>query len=252
MLRRTFLVSAAIVAARPTLAAGGDLVLVAGATGRTGRPLVNILKTKGYRVRALVRVATPATELGADDVAVGDVTRPETLPTAMAGVEFVISALGRGRGESGDVDHAGVVNLVDAAKAAGVKQFVLMSSIGAEITSATDPSVRRPETMLAKGRGEAHLRRSGLAYTIVRPGGLADCAHGQSGLSLGLISAVQYRAGGSPPVCRADVALVMAEALGNRDAMGKTLSVAGDPSSPATAWRGNWTRQAKDEGRSQD
>lgn len=236
--RRTLLASFAALASNTTAAhAAGEWVLVAGATGRTGRPMIGILKAKGYKVRAMVRDAATAVDLGADEMVFADATKPETLPAAMKGITYVASAMGRGRGNSGDVDDAGVVNLTNAAKAAGVKQLVLMSSIGAEITSATDTSVRRPETMLAKGRGEAYLRTSGLAYTIVRPGGLEDCEHGKSGLKVAMMSAVEFQASGRPVICRADVALVMVEAFGNKDALGKTFTLVGDKTAPADAWR---------------
>ncbi|MBM3515796.1 MAG: SDR family oxidoreductase [Alphaproteobacteria bacterium] len=246
MRRRTLLAGMAVLGVGGGKAhAAGAWVLVAGATGRTGRPMIGILKSKGFKVRAMVR-ESPADDLGADETVVADATKPETLAAAMKGITYVVSALGRGRGNSGDVDDAGIVNLTNAAKAAGAKQLVLMSSIGAEITSPTDTSVRRPEIMLAKGRGEAYLRRSGLPYTIVRPGGLEDCDHGKSGLKIGMMTVVEFQAGGRPVICRADVALVMVEALGNKDAIGKTFTLVGDTSAPVDAWRATLAAMKRD------
>ena len=63
------------------------------------------------------------------------------------------------------------MNVVEASKAAGVKQMVLVSSIG------TDEPIANPANifwgiLFWKKRAEEHLQRSGLPYTIVRPGGL--------------------------------------------------------------------------------
>lgn len=65
----------------------------------------------------------------------------------------------------------GTVNVVEASKAAGVQQMILVSSIG------TDEPIANPANLFWgilfwKKRAEEHLQRSGVPYTIVRPGGL--------------------------------------------------------------------------------
>ena len=231
------------------LAAETGKVLVAGATGQTGRPLVKILKQQGFAVRAMVRGETSGAELGADEAVKADLTDRATLPAAVRGVDYIITTVGSGRSSlPEDVDYRGIAALTDAAKAAGVKQIVIMSSIGAEITSPDDPSVRRGAVMIAKGKGEAHVRQSGLAYTIVRPGALDNCESGKTALKLGLVSAAAYFAAKLPRICRADVAAVMAAALGNPDALGKTFTVHGDPdtSAPVEAWRATFKSLKRD------
>ena len=74
--------------------AAGETVLVAGATGKSGVPLVKILQAQGYKVRALVRDKAKGAELGASvELAEGDVTKPETLAPAMKGVSAVMVPL---------------------------------------------------------------------------------------------------------------------------------------------------------------
>jgi uncharacterized protein YbjT (DUF2867 family) len=216
-------------------------VLVAGATGKTGVPLVKILQAEGYTVRALVRDKAKAGDLGAAvEVVEGDVTRPETLPAAMAGARYVISTIGAGSPNPPNnpeaVDYRGVVNLADAAKAAKVRHFVLMSSIGAGDENPALPLNKMFGMVLAwKGRGEAYLRDSGVPYTIVRPGGLVDCEAGKEELKLGAIGS-----GISGRICRADVAAVMMNALDNPAAAGKTIDLVADARAAANDWKSSW------------
>ena len=83
----------------PTAEPNGDLVLVAGATGRTGSHVVSELLANGYRVRAFVRDAESAREKLGDEIeyAVGDVRQRETIDAALYGATAVISAIGAGR-----------------------------------------------------------------------------------------------------------------------------------------------------------
>jgi uncharacterized protein YbjT (DUF2867 family) len=86
-----------------------------------------------------------------------------------------------------------------------------------------------------KAKGEAHLRTSGLAYTIVRPGGLTDDPAGQTGLEL------QQGEEGSGRIARADVAAVMITALDNPAAVGKTFEAVSNKSAPVNAWRNSFS-----------
>ena len=232
--------------AGPALAAG-DVVLVAGATGKSGAPLVRILQSQGYKVRALVRdKAKGAALAGEVELVEGDVTRPETLAPAMKGAAYVISAIGAVSAappnNPENVDYQGVVNMVDAAKAAKVRHFVLMSSVGAgDANPATPLNKIFGMVLLWKGKGEAYVRQSGLPYTIVRPGGLKNCEPGQVGLRL---------APGDDTtrgmICRADVGLVMADALKRPEAAGKTVALVSDDKAPVDAWKASWATLPKD------
>jgi NADH dehydrogenase len=95
----------------------------------------------------------------------GDVRVAASLTDALAGVETVISAV-TGFGPDGDgprkVDLEGNANLIDAATAAGVKHFILISIHGADANHAM-------ELYRAKFMAEERLRASGLEWTIIRP-----------------------------------------------------------------------------------
>ncbi|MFM9443867.1 NmrA family NAD(P)-binding protein [Streptomyces acidiscabies] len=113
-------------------------VLVTGATGRQGGATARALLARGTPVRALVRDpdtprARAVEELGAD-LFVGDLTEPATLDAAVDGVRAVFSVQMPAHTEHG-FDFAGEVrqadNLMTAARAAGVEQFVQSSTSGA-------------------------------------------------------------------------------------------------------------------------
>ena len=226
---------AALAIASPALAK--ETVLVAGATGGTGRAVVKALLQDGYTVRAMVRDAGKASDLGAGvQIVVADVTKPETLPAAVKGADFVLSALGAvpaAKDSPEAIDYKGIAALTDAAKAAGVKHFIHMTSLGAGKDDPKEALNRIFQMVLVwKGKGEEHIRKSGMAWTVVRPGGLTDCEPGKIGLKLGHLD-------GTAPgrVCRADAGLVMVAAMGNKDYMGKTISVIEDKSEPVDGWR---------------
>ncbi|MBM4197514.1 MAG: SDR family oxidoreductase [Gammaproteobacteria bacterium] len=222
-------------------------VLVAGASGKTGVPLVKSLQAEGYKVRAMVRDKAKAGEFAPGvEIVEADVTKPETLTAAVAGARYVISAIGASAAKPPNnpeaVDYRGVANLADAAKAAGVKHLVLMSSIGAGDDNPSTPLNRMFGMVLSwKGKGESHLRSSGVPYTIVRPGGLVDCDGGKEALRVGAGDSNL-----SGRVCRADVALVMMDALRNPEAAGKTVALVGDSKAPANDWRADWKAVARD------
>ncbi|HSG65091.1 MAG TPA: NAD(P)H-binding protein, partial [Gammaproteobacteria bacterium] len=115
----------------------GALVLVAGATGRTGTHVVAQLLESGYRVRALARDAERATQAlpAGVELIEGDVREPQSLAGAVREARYVISAVGsnsrRDPANSPEaVDYRGIEALVDASLTAGVEQFVLVSAIG--------------------------------------------------------------------------------------------------------------------------
>jgi NADH dehydrogenase len=95
-----------------------------------------------------------------------DVTRPETLAGALAGARAVIHtvaiAIEKGGRTYESINYQGTVNVVAAAKAAGVPRFINMSQLGAASSL--------PYRFLAsKGRAQEHVAASGLAWTAFRP-----------------------------------------------------------------------------------
>jgi uncharacterized protein YbjT (DUF2867 family) len=238
MTSRTALASIALAAAlwaAPATAA--TLVLIAGASGRTGQLIARELVDRGFAVRGLTRDPAVAPEIAGVTWAAGDVTRPETLPPAFANVAIAVSAIG-GREPAGadsfeHVDWDGNRALIDAAKTAGVRQMVLVTSGSAGEGSWADPRLARfGASRVWKAKAEAHLRASGLPYTIVAPGGLRDTPGGQQGVRLA--ARADYEVG---PVARGDVAALVAACVANDACLKKTITIVNDPASPPGAWR---------------
>ncbi len=152
--------------------------LIAGATGRTGRLIVQKLLDRDDKPRVLVRNHSLAENLFGNlvDIYQGDVRHPESLLPAMESVDTVISAIGTrtpvGKNCPKRVDFEGVANLVQAARVSGVKRFVLISSIS--VTQPDHPLNCFGKVLDWKFKGENALRKSGLNYAIIRPGGLID------------------------------------------------------------------------------
>lgn len=148
-------------------------VLVVGASGRTGRCVVQGLLARGTEVRAMVRRQTAAgvlEALGAQSV-VADLSYDVTY--ALGGCEAVVCAAGAGAaGDPEAVDYRGTVRLIEAAVARGARRFILISSLGTGYPERL-PEALRP-FLTAKRKAEAALEASGLDYTVVKPGGLTD------------------------------------------------------------------------------
>ncbi len=206
-------------------------VLVAGASGRTGREVVKLLLGTDYVVRALTsnpEKKSTLSDIGADEVVIGDLLSPSDCRRVVEGVDAIVCTVGSTPGTAfrADelVDGTGVINLVDAATDEGVERFVLESSIG--VGTSRDGMPRPLRFLLntagvidAKENGEAHLRQSGLAYTIVRPGGLTD----DPATGRVLVGEGGKTVGGSIP--RADVARVMVAALATPESENRTFEV---------------------------
>jgi uncharacterized protein YbjT (DUF2867 family) len=227
-----------------------EIVLVAGATGRTGRLVIEQLQADPrFEARAMARdPARAAREVGSSHRWIaGDVTRPDTLAAAMRGASYVICAIGATQrsGPNGPefVDYGGVRNLADAARAAGVRQFVLISSIGAGGEGGFTRWILNligGDVLVWKAKGEAYLRSSGVAYTIVRPGGLRDGPGGREGL--------RFMQGDTETgdITRADTAAVAIAALANADATNKTFEVVADEAAKPGAWRQGFAALKRD------
>lgn len=115
-----------------------DLILVTGATGLVGSHLVETLRRRGLRVRALVRDPAAATVVaaGGADLAVGDLSRPESLVAAVNGVTIIVHCAAK-VGDWGPIEDyrqinvRGLEQLLLAAEQQGtLRRFVHISSLG--------------------------------------------------------------------------------------------------------------------------
>ena len=146
------------------------MILVVGATGLLGGEICQLLSRRGNAVRALVRRTSHPDRLarlkslGAEQVC-GDLKDRPSLDGACRGATAVISTasstMTRQEGDSIEsVDRLGQLSLVDAARAAGVKHFILVSF----------PSIDTPFPLQAAKRAvEDRVRESGMTYTILQP-----------------------------------------------------------------------------------
>ena len=217
-------------------AADRGLVLVAGATGRTGRLVVSNLLEQGYPVRALVRDMDRGHEILGEGVeyAEGDVRDIDSLRAAMQGASSLIITIGSSRKDGSDngpefVDYGGVKNLAQAAADISVQQVVLMSSAG--VTHEDHVLNQMFDNLLIwKSRGEDALRGSGVDYTIVRPGGLMETPGDET--------AVVFEQGDrrTGMISREDVALVCVAALQVPAARNKTFEVFGSEEQAPNDW----------------
>jgi nucleoside-diphosphate-sugar epimerase len=162
-------------------------VLVTGATGFCGRPLVTALAEAGDEVRAAVR-GTPAPPFApAVEIVQADLAAPVAWAPLLAGIDAVIHLAGiaHARARIPDarydarydaINHQATAALAQAAHAAGVRHFVFVSSVRAQSGSAADHELTErdpPRPTDAYGRSklaaEAAVAAAGVPYTILRP-----------------------------------------------------------------------------------
>jgi uncharacterized protein YbjT (DUF2867 family) len=156
------------------------MILVVGATGVLGGMITQRLLGEGKELRILLRHNSPAEEMATQGMATspqslidagaqpiyGDLKDRASLYAACEGIETVIttanSAMRGGEDNVDTVDRQGNRNLIEAARAAGVKQLVFTSFLGADPTSPVP-------LFQAKAETEAALAKSGLPYTVLAP-----------------------------------------------------------------------------------
>lgn len=150
--------------------------LVAGATGETGRRIVQQLVKRGIAVKALVRnVEAARAQLPTEaELVVGDVLDRSSLEAEIADCTVLLCATGARPSfdPTGpyQVDYEGTKNLVEVAKANSVEHFVLVSSLC--VSKFFHPLNLFWLVLWWKQQAENYVANSGLTYTIVRPGGL--------------------------------------------------------------------------------
>jgi uncharacterized protein YbjT (DUF2867 family) len=151
---------------------------VAGATGETGRRIVQELVAQGIPVRAMVRnVELAKAVLPAEaEIVTGDVLQPSSLAAAIGDATVIFCATGAkpSLDPTGpyQVDFEGTKNLVNVAKSKNIEQFILVSSLCT--SKLLHPLNLFWGILVWKKWAEEYIQRSGLAYTIVRPGGLMN------------------------------------------------------------------------------
>lgn len=193
-------------------------VLVGGATGYLGRHLAGELKSRGHTVRGLARGADrlSAMQDRIDEIVVADATDRTSLRGCCDGVDVVLSAIGimgRSRNNPGEVDLGANLNLLEEARAGGVRKFIYTSVL-------QRPGMEKLKIVRAKRAFEQELQRSGIPFAVLRPNGFF------SDMDQFLAMAVKGRAfvfGGGRfeinPIDGADVARVAADAIDGEETL---------------------------------
>lgn len=234
-------------------------VFVTGAGGRTGKLVLQKLRERPEfaEVKGLVRRQEQQAELG-EGVVIGDVLSPESWQQALAGCTHLViltSAAPKMQPtrnpddppvfffepgqEPEQVDWVGQRSQIDLAARHGVKQVVLVSSMG--VTKPDHPLNRigNGKILMWKRMAEEYLVNSGLAYTIIHPGGLIDQPGGQRELLVGKHDRFMDDASGPRTIPRADVAEIVVQALLQDEALNKSFDVVARPEGegqPTTRW----------------
>jgi uncharacterized protein YbjT (DUF2867 family) len=197
------------------------VVVVAGGHGKIALRLLRLLAERGDRARGLIRNAAHAPDLesaGAEPV-LCDLEREDDVAPFVAGADALVFAAGAGPGSGAErkrtMDLGGALKLIDAAKANGIDRYVMVSAMGAgrpeRASGAMKPYIE------AKAEADERLGRSGLDYTIVRPGRLTD-ERGTGRIAAGLDV-------GYGEVPRDDVAAALLAVLDAENTIGKTFDL---------------------------
>lgn len=144
------------------------MILVTGGTGFVGSHVVRRLRQEGLPVRVIVRTPARAAKLRdlGVEVVPGDIADPASLAGAAQGCERVIHLVGiiqEGRGFTFRSVHVeGTMNVLAAAKKAGVKHFFHQSALGTRDSA-------KSEYHRTKWEAEQLVQASGMPWTILRP-----------------------------------------------------------------------------------
>ena len=198
-------------------------IVTAGGHGQIARQFGRLVTQAGHEAVGIVRNPEQVPDLDADGVegAVLDLESVgvDELVDVVRGADAVVFAAGGGpdgnaaRKES--VDKGAAIMLADAAEAAGVRRYVMVSAMGTESADPDSDDVFQIY-LRAKQAADDDLRSRDLDWTIVKPGRLTDdvpTGHVQLGkLDRGSVT-------------RGDVAHVLAEVLNAENTFGKTFDV---------------------------
>ena len=206
---------------------------VLGATGGTGRRLVDQAIHRGHEVIAYVRRPAAVEKRPGVHVAGGELTDAPSLTAALTGADAVLCAIGPTgvRDLFGtDLMRRTLPVLADAMSAAGVRRLVLLSAYGVGDTAASASPMARIAFATAmralyrdKQVAESRLAGAGLDVTTVYPTALTNDPPGEAA-DVRDVAAVS-RVGGMPKISRAAVATAMLDAVDDPATIGHRLLV---------------------------
>ena len=219
---------------------------ITGASGKTGWRIADEALRRGLRVRAILRPGSvlPSALDGRDQL---ELVRLELgdaagLQAALRGCDALVMATGA----RPSIDLAGPLKVdalairdqIAACKAAGLKRVVLVSSLCAGRW--LHPLNLFGLILVWKRLGEQWLEQSGLAWTIVRPGGLSEDDSRAEREGVVFTRADQQESNSIP---RRLVARVCLEALETEDSVGQIIEITSDPAQ-AGSTLGQWLARA--------
>ncbi|MFI1304538.1 NAD(P)H-binding protein [Streptomyces sioyaensis] len=213
-------------------------IVIAGGHGQIALRLERLLAKRGDEVAGILRRPEQAGDVlaaGAEPVVCDlESASVEDVARHMEGADAAVFAAGAGPGSGAGrkdtVDRGAAALFADAAEAAGVRRFLVVSSMGAdrEPPEGTDPVFAA--YLRAKGAADADVRaRAGLDWTILRPGRLTNDP------GTGLVTLAEST--GRDEVTRDDVAAVLAALLDEPGTIGRTLELIGGEAPVADAVR---------------
>jgi NADH dehydrogenase len=223
-------------------------VLLLGSTGFVGRGVAHRILDAGHQLRVLVRdpLKAAAYKVRGAQVVVGDALNPAAVTQAAQGVEHIVSlvAVRRNRPQSYlavNVDGPRVLGL--AAKAAGVKSVIFISTIGAKLDA-------NYKYLTSRWMGEQELAKTGVAGTILRfsiilgeEGGTLDLLDRTAAFGPVIVIPGNGKAQ-IQPILREDAARIIVETIGRADLLGKIIELGG-PEVMAMETIYDWYLQAR-------
>jgi len=211
-------------------------IFLTGATGYLGRFVLEKLVEKGYHIKCLVRNPDniPKSISGYVEWIIGDTTDPTSLENQLADFDAVVNLVAiidenkRKNITFEKLNFEATKNLVDAAKDQGVKRFIHMSALGADVNGTTG-------YFRTKGKAEQAVILSGLNYTIFRPSFIFGYNHPVFSMltkviktsPLGIVPVFGDGRYKHQPVFVENVAELVAVALSNPRAVNKSYDVGG-------------------------
>ncbi|MFD2043774.1 SDR family oxidoreductase [Ornithinibacillus salinisoli] len=200
-------------------------VLVVGANGQIGKHLVSFIQDSDrLEAKAMIRKQEQASffeNVGAETVVVDLEDDIETIAGAAEGVDTIVFTAGSGPHTGKDktimIDLDGAVKTIEAAKVAGVKRFVMISSFDTRRQAIQDAPPSFAPYVAAKHYADEWLKRTDLDYTIIHPGGLTNDK------GTGKVKVASELDRGQIP--REDVARVIFASLENESTIGKEFQV---------------------------
>lgn len=157
-------------------------VLVVGANGQIGKHLVRFIQENdNLEARAMIRKQEQASffeDLGAETAVVDLEDDIDTIAKAAEGVDVVVFTAGSGGHTGKDktimIDLDGAVKTIEAAKAADVKRFVMISSFDTTRNAIQEANENFAPYVVAKHYADEWLKATDLDYTIIHPGLLTN------------------------------------------------------------------------------